>query len=278
MFKRLTSLITWSKSTVKDEWETWIAWQRQQSPSHYEKSDIFQYYLSNRPIFSPPKGTCHTNKYFFYCFGDFAALIVNPTGGDNITEYLILLLDIYDVCKGMSRRFLTGDPVFVSLVREAVRTGNITPLQKFDFYQFEYPYWLLHAHTVAQNSLSTLLARLLSHYLSNVDFKRSYPEIESVHCQRPFQDSLFGAPVLQLSSPVAIPGKARLGDVKCSSWPGDNSTVPRCSKCKRITENVWGDFKACLDCHTKRICSVCGEKAIIITSDDLPKCNFHKPD
>lgn len=277
MFKTITNLIPWSKSTIKDEWSTWEEWQRHRNPSHYEKSDIFHYYLANRPIFSPPKNACHNNKHYIYCFGDFSAILVTPTGGENALEYLILLVDIYDVCKGVSRRLLTGDPPCITLVRNVIRKRNLTLLQSFDFYQYEYPYCQIHAHTVAQYSLSTLLMRFISHYMSYIDIRKSYPMIDIALCQKACHDCVFGTPIFQTSSPITIPFRPKLDEVRGSSWPSDNKTCLKCAKCKRVTENIWGDFDVCLDCHSKRICSVCGEKAVIISHDDLPKCNLHKP-
>ena len=275
MLKRITSFASWTTSTIKDEWSTWEEWQRNRNPSHYEKSEIFHYYLSNRPTFSPPKNSCHNNKNFLYCFGDFASLIVKPTGGENVLEYLVLLVDIYDVCKGFSRRLLTGDPPCIGLVRDVIRRRNLSLLQSFDFYQYEYPYNSLHAHTVVQYSLSTLLMRFISHYMSYIDLRKNYPSIDSAVCQKASQDCVFGTP---MSLPIAIPCNPKITEVRGSSWPGDNKSCLRCAKCKRVTENIWGEFDTCLDCHTKRICSVCGEKAIIISDDDLPKCDIHKPD
>lgn len=278
MFKTITDLIPWSKSSVKDEWCTWTAWQNCQNPSHYERSNIFHYYLTSRPIFRPQKNACHQNKHYVYCFGDFSALLVTPSGGENALEYLVLLVDVYDVCKGVSRKFITGDPPCITLLREVIRKRSLNALQSFDFYQYEYPYGEIHAHTVAQYSLSTLLMRFVSHYMSYVDIRKSYPAIEIGVCQKACSDCVFGTPIFQTSSPIGIPCKPKLDEIRgSSSWPMDNKTCLRCVKCKRVTENIWGDFDCCLDCHSKRICSVCGEKAIIISTDDLPKCNLHKP-
>lgn len=265
-----------------DEWTTWIEWQKRQPFVHYEKSEIFQYYLSYKPQFQPPRDSCITdgnNRFYTYCFGDFACLLVKPPGGSNVSEYFELLLDVYDTCKGPSRR-ITGDPIGISLVREVVRRRTLIPIQEHDFRQYNYDYSIIHAHTVAQFSLSTLLMRFVSHYMSHVTTRGSFFAISISACQKSMNNSFFGEPkVLCISSPpLDIPG--RLGQDQKSqalSWPRDNSTCIRCKTCSRVTENVWGKFQTCLDCHLKRICSECALPAIIIGTDSLPKCHYHQP-
>lgn len=286
MLKTLTDWVTWTNITNQEEWNTWEEWQRCQQPSHYEKSEIFQYYLSVRPNFQPPADSCissYNSKYFIYCFGDFASLLVNPHGGANILDYITLLLDVYDVCKGISRR-IKGDPSYISLLREIVLKRKLDMLQKYSFEQHSYPYNIIHGHTVAQYSLSTLIMRFIGHYLSQTTTRGHYPTILSSSCQDAYINFNFGAPVI-LSTPkgsaaisIIQPQKNKQEKFRGCSWPQDYSKCHRCKICTRMTENIWGDFNTCIDCHLKRICSVCSSQAVIISNDGLPKCSFHEQD
>lgn len=282
--KTLTDWITWTNTTAQDEWNTWEEWQRYRQPSHYEKSDIFQYYLSVRSNFQPPTDSCisaYNSKYFIYCFGDFASLLVNPHGGGNILDYITLLLDVYDVCKGLSRR-IKGDPNCIYLLREVVMKRKLDHLQRYNFDQHDYPYNIIHGHTVAQYSLSTLIMRFIAHYLSQTSTRGYYPNILSSSCQEAYTNCNFGAPVMlstpKGSAPISIiqPQKSKPEEIRGSSWPQDYSKCYRCKVCTRMTENIWGKFDTCVDCHLKRICSVCGSQAVIISNDGLPKCSFHQ--
>lgn len=286
MLKTLTDWITWTNTTIQEEWNTWEEWQRHQQPSHYEKSEIFQYYLTMRTNFQPPTDSCITaynSKYYIYCFGDFAALLVNPHGGGNILDYITLLIDMYDVCKGVSRR-LKGDPTCITVLREIITRRTLDPLQKLHLDQYAYPYNTIHAHTVAEYSLSTLIMRLISHYISKTSTRGYYPNILSSLCQTAYTSCNFGAPVI-ISTPkgsaaisIIQPQKTKSDDIRGCSWPQDKSKYFRCKICTRMTENLWGNFNACVDCHLKRICSVCGSQAVIISNDGLPKCAFHQND
>lgn len=284
MFKSLKEVITWSQnSTPQDDWNTWKEWQKNQPPTIYEKSDIFQHFLNHRPSFIIPKDSVvnlQNSKYFIYCFGDFASLIVYPETPSH--DYLTLLLDIYDICKGISRR-LTGDLPGISILRECVQRRNLNGFRNHNFDQYAYNYAEIHAHTVAQFSLSTLIMRLIGHYLNML-----IPECSPIAqfslslCQKAYENETFGITTLnnypQLTSqPIAINKKSSSKEVSSGgSWPRDRQLFcKRCTKCDRLTENVWGRFNVCIDCHQKRICSICGETPKAITDDDLPKCQQH---
>jgi hypothetical protein len=290
MLKTFTNLLSWTDSNVQDEWNTWEDWQKQQPSSHYEKSDIFQYYLSYRPNFQPPRysdmSVMADNKYYVYCFGDFASLLVTPRGGNNIVDYLTILLDVYDVCKGFTRR-LSGDPASISVLREVISGRTTAPLQRYDFSPHIYSYNTIHGHTVAQYSLSTLLMRMLSHYMKHAKNDKKFFDIRLELCKESYENCLFGIPIVQtkVSQPVNIQQKNKITTVNLStmdhrnksfSWPKNQVICLRCKICSRVTENIWGNFDVCLDCHLKRICSECSGKAIIISSDGLPKCSLHQ--
>jgi hypothetical protein len=293
MFSTLSNLLRWSTipststapPSVESEWATWLEWQQRQPPSHYEKSDIFQYYLTYHPGFQPPVGSVIKERcsgYYRYCFGDFAAIIVNPEPGSNAIEYFSLLLDIYDTCKGITRR-LTGDPVGISLLRQVIQRKSLSPLFNHDFNDYAYNYAQIHAHTVSQYSLSTLIMRFVSNYMSQTKTREYYPFIMLDVCQKAYDNCVYGEPRRLLSmqpssAAVAIKPSHRPveEESRAFSWPRDISTCLRCRKCLRITENIYGSFSACLDCHMKRICSICGDQAVIIGGDELPKCYIHQ--
>lgn len=345
-FKTLTDWITWKHGTTEDEWITWEEWQKHQQPSHYEKSPIFQHYLGKRPNFQPPQNSClngYNREFYVYCFGDFAALLVNARSGGDIIQYIGLLLDVYDVCKGRSRS-ITGDPNCIAVLRKVVLTQSLEFLKRYNFTSHCYPHKRLHAHTVVQYSLSTLIMRLVCHYLSQAAPKGYYPGISLPLCKQAYDECIFGSPVnmivsnssrlqsplhsqsslpsqnpLQVSAPINInshnssnaynihnigrikrdegtdihkegmvnhkeettitttkPIDIKPDDIHGYSWPRNPSKCLRCKICTRVCENFWGKFDACMDCHYKRICSMCGTAAVIITPDDnLPKCHEH---
>lgn len=313
MLTSLTNWLSWTTtqpvhtdqnttSRPENEWMAWEVWQRSQPPSHFEKSEMFQYYLSCRPQFSHVKNSILLYEnyiYQSYCFGDFSAIFVNPANVNISTveavRYCNFLLDFYDICKGITRR-LTGDPSGIAVLREVVNKNTIIPLFKHDFNQYKYDYTILHAHTVCQYSLSTLLMRLLCNFLSRFTFEINFEEISMDRCKSAYENYNFGHPFVrnieqilkndklvatnklkfsQCSIPMGIPQKILLEEEKCSSWPR-NLTCSRCSKCNRVSENLWGIFHCCIDCHMKRICSKCGITATVIGSDKLPKCESHK--
>lgn len=287
--KTLTNWITWSNNT-EDEWTTWEQWQRHQPLSHYEKSDIFQYYLTRSPDFKPPQNSClngYNQEYYVYCFGDFACLLVSPHTNGDILKYIDLLLDIYDTCKGYTRK-IKGDPKSIAMLRKVLMTKNLTLLQNYNYNPYCYPYNTIHAHTVSQYSLSTLIMRLVAHHLSQTGPKEYYPGILLSSCKQAYDNVTFGTPLTPRkststisSSAINIPiAKPKPEEIHGYSWPANNTRdmikCLRCKICTRICENIWGKFDVCIDCHLKRICSTCGAVAVIIDTDGLPKCHEHK--
>ena len=278
----------WTNTKPKDEWGTWELWQRSQPITHYEKSDIFQYYLTCRPQFRAPQFASNTgprSTYYIYCFGEFAALLVNPSSADSISDYCSLLLDFYDICKGTTRR-ITGDPAAISVLREVVRRKSPVPLHVHDFTQYNYDYTVIHAHTVVQYSLSTLIMRFVGNYMHQISSRGNYPPILPSKCEKAYNNFAFGRheiidhtlPINVPSNPISIslPKKVIIEEGRGSSWPRDSATCSRCQICNRVSENLWGTFNACLDCHMKRICSECSVTAVVIGSDNLPKCSIHQ--
>lgn len=296
MLASLTNWLSWTTTDTQNEWEAWEIWQRSQPAAHYEKSEMFQHYLAYRPQFSCLKNSVllyENSNYYVYCFGDFAAILINQNtvsiSTNEAVNYCNLLLDFYDICKGISRR-ITGDPVCISILRDVVNRNSILPLFKHDFDQYRYDYTILHAHTVCQYSLSTLLMRLLCNFLSKFSVELQFEEIKLKLCQSAYNNLNYGAiknnitlpekvPSKYLSrsssKPLSVPERILIEEERGSSWPR-NLSCSRCSKCTRVSENLWGDHHTCLDCHMKRICSKCGTTATVIGTDKLPKCEAHK--
>jgi hypothetical protein len=255
-----------------DDWTIWKEWQQRQPSSHYETSDIFQYYINQRPDFQPPPEVAVNKslpKEYVYCFGDFTCLINTPIGPANVAGYFRLLLDMYDICKGTAR-FIKGDPSGIRVLREVVIKNNLTPLLQHDCRKYDYPYAEIHAHTVCQYSLSTLIMRFVMHYMSKLDVKFGQYNITDKLCQESYKTCAFGTPLITEGV------DAMESSVFDRSDRFDQSTCVRCKMCKRVAERAWGKFNCCLDCHLKRICSVCSLTADVIGVDELPKCKEHQ--
>lgn len=284
MFKILTDFLV--QKNHLDDWKYWKQWQDSMPPSHYESSDIFKYYLSQRPNFRPPDPSYTVMpgaEPYVYVFGDYASLLASWKESTNIIDYIKLLLDFYDVCKGYLRRVI-GDPPCIDLLRQTVEKKSIIPLGQHNLLQYYYPYSELHAHTVAHFSLSTLIMRLIIHYIRTATRDLKFETIVPSTCYTVYKNRVYGriledGTVLsnQKTAPIPIPAKSEAESSSNpttnhrSSWPKDH---PRCFKCRRITEALYGDFNVCCDCYYKRICCICGDPAIIIS--DLPRCAKHQ--
>ena len=254
-----TNWLTWAVVDPKDEWETWELWQRKQPPSHYDKSDIFQYYLSYRSDFQPPPSAASTGPnslIYNYCFGDFAALLIDtsikvgkeaaadvkqtsPSNRDHAILYFSLLLDVYDTCKGFSRKF-RSDPTGISLLREIIHKNSLAPVHSHDFGIYSYDYGVLHAHTVAQYSLSTLLMLFVSNYLYHIGIQGNFPYIAPAVCQRAYIQYFFiyhhnpDPPRNIVTAPIDIPSVNSSDGGKIASWPLDTRAVSSCTVCARL--------------------------------------------
>lgn len=289
MFKVLTQWI--QDFGAANDQTTWMEWQKRQPMSHYTSSEIFQYFLSYRPQYQPLQDSCVETveaTHFIYCFGDFASLIVNPlrTTIINVFDYLTFIIEVYDLCKGPTRR-ITGDPAGILLIREVVKQRSLNLLNSHDFKQYNYDYTKIHGHTMAHFSLSTLLMRFISNYLKRLtaegpcfSITGEFFTITSHVCKNALDNAAFGKIKLsETTTSVAIPINTpalREGVNHSNSWPSNTDTFMRCNVCKRVCERGWGRFNACLDCHSKRICSICSQPSTVITPDNLPKCDIHQ--
>lgn len=295
----LSTLSNWfSKSNISDEYHVWLSWQKNQPISHYSNCYIIDYYLDQRPLARYPVNPSNVNIYYKYCFGKFAPFIADQKNDINFSSYCSLLLDIYDVCKGTTRR-ITGDPAGIKVLREVISRNRLTPLYSHNFEQYNFNCSLIHAHTVCQYSLSTLIMRLISNYLSSIPLNndKKYAMISISDCKKAFDSCNFGKTfepknvICQTNTKnnaINISKSTPLNyrddnsdidnDIKCASWPRNHHLCLRCKNCKRVTENLWGKFDSCIDCHMKRICSICSIKAVVVHENGLPKCSRHQDD
>ena len=266
-------------TTNNDQFQTWLQWQNKQLHSHFISSQ-YGVYIN--------KKAGQRNVYFRYCFGDFDNLIYQP---ENVNEvnYIILLLDVYDKCKGY-KRTLVGDHEGITLMRAAAETKKIDALYAFDFSPFSIPYHQLHAHTVAYFSLSTLILFLLSNYLHLKSYSNDiFPSININLCKNAYNNKVFGDIAYVVTHNKIIPKTTTTSiDIQkpkdtvtrpCNSWPGPiNNTINKCVNCKCVCENYWGEHKHCLNCHLFLVCFYCGSNTIFSISkkSGYPLCLLHQ--
>lgn len=199
MIIMLLKMLKWIMSTNNDaksiEWNTWEMWQNNQPAKHFQTCEIYECLITNEnmPKLNPPIiNFCNSYnyKYYLYCFGQFAQYISYPNIRCDI-GYIMLLLQIYDRCKGLSRR-ISGDPESITLLRTAVKHGSLYVLENHDFSQYAYNYSKIHAHTVIQYSLSTLIMRMASHYIGTESKMNNHPTIDVNVCISAYDSMSFG--------------------------------------------------------------------------------------
>jgi len=149
------------------DWSTWLTWQGKQDGSHFQTCPIFTTYETVHPVDIDYQRDHPTYQVLMYCFGAFTRLIpLDKISSQDILRLTNLLLQFYDYNKGYYRRFALGDPDNIRAMRAFSRGLGEKALQQIDFMQVLYPYDQLHAHTVVQYSLSTLIVRIFSHLLA----------------------------------------------------------------------------------------------------------------
>lgn len=289
MFKSISAIIGWS---IEDEKLSWIEWQRKQPSSHYQSSPIYDYYIQYHPSFIVSNQALsmipNSGKYIKYCFGDFANLMYGIEVSMSLAAYCTILCDIYDSCKGYSR-IVKGDPVCIKQLRLYLEVRDNQIINQHMLQPYMYDYEIIHAHTVAQYSLSMLLMRMLGNFLYHKGIIRDRLFlVDPLKCQQAYISNRFGIPGEVIKSkPITIPCPTTSA-LKSSSLPASFTTTSwpeaalksglvtyKCDKCTCVTDKLWGPFLLCLDCHVRKYCSECGEVAVVITADGLPKCETH---
>lgn len=256
--------------------QNWLTWQNKQSHSHFVSSPWASFIN---------KKTGQRNPYTRYCFGDFDNLIYQPEQVSDI-NYITLLLDVYDKCKGY-KRTLVGDYEGITLMRNALLEKKLDHLYTFDFTPYDYPYSQIHAHTVAYHSLTTLILFFLANYLHLKSYNHDrYPSININLCKNAYNSKVFGDIAYVISNSALVPKTQNITIQKpkdsarpCNSWPGPvNNNLLKCSHCKCVCENYWGNHKHCLNCHLFRTCLVCGSDTIFSVSskDGYGRCILHQ--
>ncbi len=288
MYEAITNYVIGSKYSC----EEWRKWQATRALAHYTSSDTFKYYVTQKPntisSISNVDGYSAISinaitiyqAYYDYCFGDFSVLLISPQGGESgVIKYATMLLELYDVCKGYSRK-LFGDSLFISALREFTVTKDCNTLAKFPYVDYNYDYSEIHAHTVAVFSLTSLIALLMKNYIGHYDPQYKLETISHSLCAKAYNESVFGfiKPSLKMQQASAVINIPKLNQEfkleKCKTWPQISSI--KCKRCFRLTEGSWGKFNVCIDCYVKRVCASCGAEAHEIGNNKLPICSFHK--
>lgn len=282
-----TSWFSSIKSYLTPSEEDWESWQRSQGPEHYQKSKIWDYFIAFYPKTKPPEvamGPLDPQyECFHYCFGEFTPLIVRGQLKPSPIPYFRILLDVYSCNKGYVRT-IKGEPEFIVLLRRAVMNNDLSELANFQYSSVSYKYDKIHAHTVAEYSLSRLLALLTENALVYQGYNTLRPISVKV-CHEAWSIGLYskksspsllikqaGRQIKKQSS--AMTWDQNNSDFLPSSWPEYCGTLQKCSKCGSVCTktHVFGE---CKECHITSVCSICGGIGADIGRDGLPKCATH---
>lgn len=236
----------------------WAALEFEQNVEHYHTCAI----LSNiqLPVLYTPD---EYYQYVCYCFGDFTPLISNHilTAQELITLSQTLL-QIYDQHKGFDRKYRKGDPTDITFLRNFAQGEGWENIEKISFSKYHYPYHNLHAHTLANYSLSSLILRIVEH---NLAFQyNQFLAIDIQKCLEAYHNSTF-APVIKNGNSVIF----------ASSW-SSGMEYRYCPNCKNKCDSLCGKFQVCLNCYIYNICRTCGAKVSHYTNDHKPYCSLHQ--
>ena len=272
---------------------TWKTWQDLQDPQHFDKSSVFRYFVTQRPdaLTFLKHSTEYSQMssfsldlhrpYIEYCFGEFEIFVINPCQED-LHKYVLLMIDLYDTCKGYSRHIL-GDASFITVLREYANSSDINILLNYSWMNSIYDYNDLHAHTVAYYSLSSLIALLMRNYVGRLYPRKNIPYITVERCKRAYTESVFG--IKKITKPpqtpaVDIPTNSPLLSPPLNlqqgkTWPRMNNA--RCPECLRLTEGSWGKFNLCIDCYVNKKCVHCNADSDGLRNvQGMSVCKFHK--
>lgn len=239
-------------------YEKLIQLESEQSEIHYQHCTILDninipiYYINDENY-----------QYFCYCFGDFTPLISNHIlSQQELLSLSQFLLNLYDQHKGYDRRLRKGDSSDIQILRKFAQGEGFPVLEKINFIKYHYPYYKIHAHSIAQYSLSVLILRIMEHNLSY--HYQHLKIIDFNQCYNSYQNATFN--VL----------KEENINMTIGSW-SSGMYLYICSNCKSHNEKLWGKFKVCLDCYIHRLCRTCGAKIQDLSMQHVPYCALHKP-
>lgn len=262
MFNWLNTFTLLNEPNTADMYKCYNEWaslEFNNDNNHYNTCTILN--NINLPILYNPD---EYHKYICYCFGDFTPLITNHilTAQEIITLSQTLLY-IYDQNKGYDRKYRKGDPVDITFLRTFAQGGGWDNIEKISFSKYHYPYHTLHAHTLAQYSLSTLLLRIIEH---NLSFQHSqFLPFHVQKCIESYNNCNF-APVTKNYNSMIMTS---------SSW-SSGMEYRYCPNCKNKCDNLCGKFQVCLNCYTYNVCRTCGARVQHYSDDHKPYCSLHE--
>lgn len=259
-----------------DFWEAAIVWQKKQDREHFTVCKIYNNYLLIGDKYNLPENNVTKSvhsKYYYYCFGNFSSFISNDLTFEEVRGTIRSLLNLYDTGKGYSRIIL-GDPEHITLLKSIVNIYTMQGLREYNFSKFMYDYGKIHAHTMAQYSLSTLIMLITSH-LVNMLLKKETGKydakniISSQICKNSYDNKVY-----QEFEYFFKENNSLTSLTSSTSWP---KSVFNCSNCGQICDKLWGDHNCCLNCHINVVCLKCGTNVGIRKNNisSYPYCEDH---
>jgi hypothetical protein len=149
----------------KDIEDVWATWELLQKRTHFLCYQPLQDYYKLKPL--PEWLSGGISIFHERRFGLFSPLMIPQKTALQIIELIKILIEIYDYCKG-TLRFLRFDNPAIRALRLTVRFNSFLDISKEPTDQYYYDYNRVHAHTIAQYSLSTLLMRIVLHQLGGI--------------------------------------------------------------------------------------------------------------
>tara|TARA_Y100000588_G_C14155028_1_gene882246 strand:+ start:224 stop:838 length:615 start_codon:yes stop_codon:yes gene_type:complete len=182
-------------STILRDFQPWLDWQMLNgNDEFYDKHSGVEQFIKNTPMVKfPLDKKIHHIESMKYCFGDFYNFIILDNNCNiDLKSYCSILITLYDMNKGYKRFFL-GDPKIISLLRNYIKYDDLKSLINHitNFLEFTiYPYEIIHGHTAAYFSLSTMISCLISHFLYKFH-NVSCPRIEVTKAENAMRKKLF---------------------------------------------------------------------------------------
>lgn len=263
----ITEAPTSCLSSYKITWQSWLEWQKKQNRVHFERSDVFKKYASDKSNEIPIHLKFRDD--ITYVLGDFKYFIpFDHIRNDNIFwDHIQVLINLYDCCKGV-RRSIFGDSPFIIILRSCNNNKDISQLLKYNYDECRYDFETLHTHTVAYFSLSTLIMRITCHllYLKYGSDTPLFPKINDLCFSDMYKQDCYGynkenpinihsfphlkssdsSKYLQRSNPMDIPKTYKSANyVRSEPRFSLPNSYNECPGCKKPTSNN----KCCPECY-----------------------------